>query len=128
MAHNCFRSWPHRARAHLFTLLGERCAWCGRDSELQFDCIVPQGHAHHAMGARSRMVFYRRQWRRQNLQLLCPDCHAVKGAFDRLYSIMQREGLVNPVLLSMVYNCESEVKNICNLLRENTLQKRNGCQ
>ena len=128
MAHNCFRSWPHRSRAHLLTLLGERCAWCGRDSGLQFDCIVPQGHAHHEMGARSRMVFYRRQWRRGNLQILCPDCHCVKGALDRLYSIMQREGLVNTVLLSMVNNLEIEAINVCKLIRENTLQKRNGCQ
>lgn len=71
--------WARKVKQHLRALLGARCAQCGATEELEFDCIVPQGHAHHAAGTVSRATFYRRQFAEGNLQLLCGPCHVAKS-------------------------------------------------
>ncbi len=61
--------------------LGARCAHCGTDKELTFDCIIPQGDGHHRKSMDSRVCFYRRQhfeW--GNVQVLCASCNARKGS------------------------------------------------
>lgn len=69
-------------------LLGEQCAHCGigehvernnKPVRLTFDCIVPCGDLHHKMDTSSRMCFYRKQLRLNNLQLLCDKCQSEKG-------------------------------------------------
>jgi len=61
-------------------VLGGRCVLCGCQENLTFDCIVPQGHAHHRSGTVARVLFYRLQMRAGNLQLLCLGCNSRKGA------------------------------------------------
>jgi len=55
---------------------------CGSTDGLQFDYIVPETDGHHKMGSYGRVVAYRRQLRLNNLQVLCPTCHADKGDAD----------------------------------------------
>lgn len=73
------REWAARKRQEILQLLGRRCRWCGSRRHLEFDCIVAQGHRHHAMGSAWRMSFYLLQLERENLQVLCRRCNAVKG-------------------------------------------------
>jgi 5-methylcytosine-specific restriction endonuclease McrA len=73
------KTWARVARAHLLRLLGGQCAVCGTNTNLEFDCIVPQGHAHHTWSTDKRMTFYRRQYLNHNLQILCSECNGIKG-------------------------------------------------
>lgn len=80
------REWAQRALFCLFEELGSRCASCGTFGEeedvrggLEFDCIEPQGDAHHRWETGRRASFYRRQHAERNLQLLCFDCHLAKS-------------------------------------------------
>jgi hypothetical protein len=57
---------PRRKRVELMALLGNVCAHCGTDENLEFDCISPKGHRHHRGDASQRMCFYRRQFREGN--------------------------------------------------------------
>lgn len=62
--------------------LGAKCAHCGSDNQLHFDCIQPRGPAHHRMGSRERIIFYEREHAAANLQLLCGRCHVAKTFAD----------------------------------------------
>lgn len=73
------KEWAKRKRRELMALLGNVCAHCGADENLEFDCISPRGHRHHRGDASQRMCFYRRQFREGNLQVLCTVCNARKG-------------------------------------------------
>lgn len=73
------KDWARRKRQELMALLGNVCAHCGATCNLEFDCVRPQGDRHHRGDASQRMCFYRRQFRRGNLQVLCGDCNARKG-------------------------------------------------
>lgn len=75
-------TWARNARFRLVFALGGCCAECGATKELEFDCIEPQGHHHHAIGYVHRTVFYRRQHKEGNLQLLCYRCHKKKTKAD----------------------------------------------
>ena len=86
------KEWARLGRARMVALLGGKCACCGRLSNLQLDCIRPAGHLHHGTDPASRHVFYRRQMRAGNLQVLCARCNAYKG--DHVISL--------PVLLELV--------------------------
>lgn len=70
--------WALKARVKLKLALGWKCAVCGTRRRLEFDCIVPQGHKHHAIGVIGRTCFYRAQNAVGNLQLLCRKHHLVK--------------------------------------------------
>jgi len=74
--------WARRSRDRLRADLGGRCAWCGGVEDLQFDCIIPQGHWHHKTEWSWRMSFYRGQLLLGNLQLLCEECHHAKTQID----------------------------------------------
>ncbi len=73
------KDWAKRKRRELMELLGNVCAHCGTDENLEFDCISPRGDAHHRGEASQRMCFYRRQFREGNLQVLCSVCNGRKG-------------------------------------------------
>ena len=73
------KDWARRKRVELMTLLGNVCAHCGGDENLEFDCIYPKGDRHHRGEASQRMCFYRREFREGNLQVLCNVCSARKG-------------------------------------------------
>ena len=82
--------WARSARARLREALGSYCAKCGATTHLEFHCIVPQGHEHHGAGITARTCFYRRQHRNHNLQLLCPECHAIATALEHLQHTTER--------------------------------------
>lgn len=75
--------WAVKARANLMDKHGNECAWCGETCGLQFDCIIPQGDAHHRFSTDKRMTFYRRQDAAGNLQVLCGDCNTTKSVGER---------------------------------------------
>lgn len=72
------KAWAKVARKGLAEALGGKCCKCATQDALEFDCIIPQGDAHHRMEASARMSFYRAQHRANNLQLLCEVCHRKK--------------------------------------------------
>jgi 5-methylcytosine-specific restriction endonuclease McrA len=74
--------WAKAQMVRIRTILGGRCAECGEAQRLELDCIIPQGHKHHAAGLISRVCFYRKQMRFGNLQVLCSKCHSKKTAKD----------------------------------------------
>ncbi len=73
------KKWAHAWRARLVAILGAKCNACGATTELELDCVVAAGDAHHKMELSHRMSFYRKQWRNGNLQLLCSRCNSLKG-------------------------------------------------
>lgn len=73
------REWAKKASRKLRQQLGKCCAWCGETVSLQFDCIKPMGPRHHKMEWSWRISFYRAQYVKGNLQLLCDSCNASKG-------------------------------------------------
>lgn len=79
------KAWARRKTAELRRQLGGVCARCGkRRRNLEFDCIIPQGHKHHRMEFSWRMSFYNAQFQAGNLQLLCDPCHNRKSALDEI--------------------------------------------
>lgn len=78
-------TWARNARFNLLFKLGGCCAQCSTTKELEFDCITPQGHFHHAIGMVHRMVFYRKQHAEGNLQILCRRCNRKKVKSDLVY-------------------------------------------
>lgn len=72
------REWAQRATLALEMKLGGKCSVCGKTTNLQFDCIQPAGHWHHRIEWSWRISFYRQQHERNNLQLLCIECHSHK--------------------------------------------------
>lgn len=78
-------TWARNARFNLLFKLGGCCAECSITKELEFDCIIPQGHYHHAIGKVHRMVFYRKQHAEGNLQILCRGCNRKKVKSDLVY-------------------------------------------
>jgi hypothetical protein len=73
------KDWARRSRASLMDKHGNKCAHCGDDQNLEFDCIFPMGDDRHRMDASHRQSFYNQQERNGNLQLLCKRCNAIKG-------------------------------------------------
>ncbi len=73
------KDWARRWRSILKWLLRGRCALCGSDEDLEFDCIRPRGDTHHRFDTSERMSFYRKQFLLGNLQLLCKKCHGKKS-------------------------------------------------
>ena len=76
------KDWAKRTRERLLRILGGKCRHCGTTECLTFDCIIAQGHWHHALDTSSRMSFYRAQMRAGNLQVLCSRCNSIKGAAE----------------------------------------------
>jgi len=75
-----FIEWGKRWRETLRSELGEECQHCGSARDLHFDCRTPRNHnGRRRRSITERMVFYRREHARGNLQLLCAHCNAVKG-------------------------------------------------
>ena len=76
------KEWARQARERLLARLGKHCKWCFTTKNLSFDCIIPQGDAHHRKDTSARMCFYHAQHREGNLQVLCERCNALKGDAD----------------------------------------------
>lgn len=81
------KEWAKRARIELLILLGGTCFKCGTEDMLEFDCIQPQGHRHHTFDTSQRMSFYRAQYKKGNLQILCERCHNKKASKEQLCEI-----------------------------------------
>jgi hypothetical protein len=78
------RETAARQRAWLLAELGERCAKCSRQDDLQFDCIFPMGPTHHGLSSYDRVMFYVQQFHNKNLQLLCGSCNVRKSEEDKV--------------------------------------------
>ena len=74
--------YTQERREALRKALGNVCKHCKATGKLHFDCVYPQGHAHHQMGSRDRIIFYEREHKRGNIQLLCARCHSLKNEQD----------------------------------------------
>lgn len=76
--------WAKKARQELLFAFFNQCCHCGEGdiNQLEFDCIIPQGHKHHTGSTDQRICFYRKQKQNKNLQLLCSTCHQVKTDKD----------------------------------------------
>lgn len=70
-------------RIELLLVLGYTCKKCGAEDNLEFDCIIPQGGAHHKYDTSHRMCFYWREYRKGNLQILCSKCHNKKNSTEQ---------------------------------------------
>lgn len=90
---NRFRQWAQRALAALRRELGGKCSVrrCKATDQLEFDCIIPVGHEHHEWETNRRAVFYRRQHREGNLQLLCDYHHRKKSAKEQDWRISAKK-------------------------------------
>lgn len=73
------REWAKKKRVELLTILGNKCKHCGTTEHLEFDLLIPLGHAHHHYDTSWAMSFYRQQHERGNVQILCKKCNAKKG-------------------------------------------------
>jgi hypothetical protein len=71
--------WAQRKRRELMFILGDKCAHCGTNKSLTFDCIRPVNGGHHKMSSAARMTFYTRQTRAGNVQILCHACNVKKS-------------------------------------------------
>ncbi len=72
----------HFTRQIIFFALGRFCNYCGSVKDLEFDVIIPQGDpsGHHSkMSSTSRAAFYKREFYRGNLQILCSKCNSGKN-------------------------------------------------
>lgn len=73
------RVWAAEKRDELFSSLGKLCAKCGSTEQLEFDVIVPiDSGRHHDFEWSWRISFYRREFDRGNLQVLCSKCNSRK--------------------------------------------------
>jgi 5-methylcytosine-specific restriction endonuclease McrA len=61
---------------------GGACERCGATAFLQMDLLQSDGGRHHGMSYPDRQAFYFQQHLLQNVQLLCPKCHAAKTIAD----------------------------------------------
>ena len=77
------RRWARDKRTEIELYLGAVCKHCGSPKNLELDCIEPQGDEHHRIEWSWRMSFYMRQYRENNLQLLCAECHKTKTLQDQ---------------------------------------------
>lgn len=77
------KAWARKARVTLLCILGKICRHCGSTNDLEFDCIVAQGDEHHKMDTSARMSFYHREYRKNNLQVLCDKCHRAKTTKEK---------------------------------------------
>ena len=83
MASVSIRTLQYRARvAALQQQLGGKCAVCPATTALEFDCIIPAGPAHHALGSLGRIAFYELMHERGKIQLLCRRHHQEKSLDD----------------------------------------------
>lgn len=89
--------WAAKERERIMQILGKRCRRCGVDFCLTFDCIKPTGDGHHRLSSVARMTYYREQFRRGNLQVLCSSCNSKKGATAEARYQMPTNQSGNPV-------------------------------
>lgn len=73
------KKWAKNHRVWIIKMMGGICYACGSKEKLEFDTIEPTGDEHHRMSTDQRMVFYRAQLKKLNVQLLCQKCNARKG-------------------------------------------------
>lgn len=72
-------------------VLGNKCAHpgCNATEDLSLDCIVPQGARHHRIDRGRRATFYWRQFKANNLQLLCKKHNDIKQDYSHEYHQQQ---------------------------------------
>lgn len=93
------KEWAKRAYKNLMAILGNRCNYCCVETNLQFDCIIPQGDRHHRMNTIGRIQFYRKQhFHFGNVQVLCEKCNARKGSKED--AVIQEMLCFQPQLIS----------------------------
>ena len=108
--------WARREKERMRVVLGGRCAKCGTTENLTFDCIRPCGHGHHKAGVVGRIIFYREQMRRGNLQLLCALHNSEKQAkpWERYQPALPPESVQvvpgQPLESQVLLPCGQEVK------------------
>lgn len=99
------KEWARKARKTLRATLGNKCALCGTTRRLEFDCIIPQGDAHHKFDTSARMSFYRQQFREGNLRLLCQRCNGSEGASAYWARLHQLDRQLGFAIMAHLGNC-----------------------
>ena len=108
--------WARQARLRLISALGGCCAFCHSQDDLQFDCLEPAGHRHHALEPSARISFYRREARRGNLRLLCADCHCEhhktkRNQSGKTSSLVGHEPPGTIISTGLVYSSKNTIKD-----------------
>lgn len=78
--------WAINARIKLMAELGGQCKACGSLINLTFDCIKSIGDDHHKGSTDQRMIFYNKEHKKKNIQILCHSCNSQKKAKEDIES------------------------------------------
>ena len=94
--------------SYIKKLLGDKCTRCSQDTHLHIDCKRTQlvGHSGSHAGFK-RVKFYYHQLQTNNLQLLCPECHARKSSLEkRIFGMARRIFCGKAILIWLQTNAE----------------------
>lgn len=94
------KAWARRARRKLLDFLGGACVDCGVTENLEFDCIRPVGNKHGRKDTSARMCFYHGQFYRDNLQILCNECHTKKSRREAMKKAKAFELSINLTIIN----------------------------
>ena len=69
------KATTYEQRMKLKKAMGGRCERCGETEKLEFHDKLGRGSKHHALGSAARIRWYREEWNKGNIELLCEMCH-----------------------------------------------------
>jgi hypothetical protein len=69
------KATTYEQRMKLKKAMGNRCERCGATGQLEFHDRLSRGSEHHGLGSAARIRWYRSEWNKGNIELLCVLCH-----------------------------------------------------
>ena len=69
------KATTYEQRMKLKKAMGNRCERCGGTDQLEFHDRLGRGQEHHSLGSAARIRWYRSEWNKGNIELLCSLCH-----------------------------------------------------
>jgi len=74
----------YEMRMALKRAMGGRCERCGSTDKLEFHDRLERGAEHHGLGSAGRYRWYKAEWTRGNIELICERCHRTHSLACRL--------------------------------------------